>query len=84
MSFSIHKANFSFDCTNPGCPVKQMQRIITHSVEIQRNTFLNNVMVPRRLRLEMYTYPDDYKFYSYDGGKMYWYKHSAIEYFFRR
>lgn len=81
MAFSLRKLDFCCNCTSPTIPVRQMQYIIAHSVEIQPNTFFNRVNIPKRLRLEVYKYPNDFRFFSY--GKIYWYKHSAIEYFFK-
>jgi hypothetical protein len=46
-------------------------------------TFLENTTVHETVKREMRKYPQDFRFYSWRGGEVYFYRHSAIEYLFK-
>lgn len=77
------------DCvSNPFRSASELNKVIDNAREITKETFLRNVdginqmkMYGSSLRELMKKYPNDFKYYSYKG-RIYFFEHSAIEYFF--
>jgi hypothetical protein len=80
----MRKKSFIGSCvSNPfGCK-NQLMDITDEAKEITKETFLKKCIVFPKIKLQMNQYPNDYEYYSWRNGRIYFFKHSAIEYFYK-
>lgn len=71
------------NCVQWPFSTRKLDEIIEEANEISAETFKRNVHLSSRELQNIKKYPNDFKFYSYKKGKIYFYRHSAIEHFFK-
>jgi homoaconitase/3-isopropylmalate dehydratase large subunit len=80
----MRKKSFIGSCVNnPFKDVNLLMDITQDAKEISKETFLKNCAVPANVKKQIEQYHWDYSFYSWKKGKIYFFVHSAIEYFYK-
>lgn len=74
------KKQFVCTCINPIWDTDKLCEIIDNAKPISRQTFLKNCCVDELVKNYVKEYPQDFEFYKYKN--IYFYRHSAIEYFY--
>jgi len=78
---NIVKKEFVGTCVdNPFKTASALQNIIIGAHCITRKSFLMNCNVPKDVKDLMLSYPHDFGYFR--NGEVYYYTHSAIEYFY--
>ena len=78
------KKQFIGDCIrNPFGDVNLLMDIVQDANEISMKTFLKNCNVSERVKQNIRRWPWDYSFHSWKKGRIYFFRHSAIERFFK-
>lgn len=76
------KRQYLCSCVHPDPDIQDyMTDIIDNAIEISMDIFLDNCEVEPELLRTMIEYSDDFMFYQ--SGEIFYYEHSAIEYFYR-
>lgn len=68
---------------NPFRNANHLIHITDSAKEITKEWFLTKCRVEPQIRKLMNEYPHDFTYYSYNNGKIMFYKHSMIEHFYR-
>ncbi len=74
---------FWCNCVNFDGDVNELSNMIDEGIEINANDFFNQCFVDDDIKQMFAEYPNDFMFYCSENDDIYWFTHSAIEYFYR-